>query len=176
MGLMLVVISSAFRLTYRSVESGDKKSEYIERTSSSMSVVESQFQSFLPIMYDDGALVKYRFSGTTDSASFSTDYSIWGSGPVMAYYNIDTDTDGKKTLYLTEESIYGFQSKEPMRVRLFSGMLDMSFSYFYKEPSAQKGRWVNSWIAGSSVPSLVRLSISDGNRELDIPIELRASR
>ena len=78
-GIIVLIIVGAMRLGMRSVEAGERRIDTFERSQSSLNIIDSQIQSFVPLTYvsEDGTN-KYYFSGERESMQFSTNYSIWG--------------------------------------------------------------------------------------------------
>jgi general secretion pathway protein J len=48
-GIIILIITGAMQLSFRSVESGEKKIEALERMRSSLAVIDSQIQSEIPL-------------------------------------------------------------------------------------------------------------------------------
>src|SRR3989337_2471377 len=53
LGIIMVILVGALRLGFRSVESGEKKIESFERMRVSLSIIDSQIQSQIPLTYQN---------------------------------------------------------------------------------------------------------------------------
>ena len=128
--------SGAMQLGFRSVESGEKKIEALERIRSSLAVIDSQVQSEIPLTYYDEGERKYYFIGDRGFLQFATNYSIWGLGQgySIATYTVETGEDGKQDLYATENTV-GIEATRS--VKLFDAFDSIYFEFFYKEPTEE---------------------------------------
>src|SRR4030042_2758951 len=93
LGIIILIITGAMRLGFRSVDAGEKKAESLERFMSSLNIIDSQIQSLFPIMYNEEGTVNSNFTGSRESLQFSTNYSIWGvqKGYVTVSYNVSSE-------------------------------------------------------------------------------------
>ncbi|MBF0553348.1 MAG: prepilin-type N-terminal cleavage/methylation domain-containing protein [Nitrospirae bacterium] len=93
--VIAVIMSATVKLCLRSVEKGDKKVESTERLRAVVRVIESQLQSFVPMMYSDNGTTKqfYCFKGSEDSLVFVSNVSAWGRdrGTVAVKYEINSE-------------------------------------------------------------------------------------
>ena len=89
--IIIVVISGAMRIGSRSIASGEKKVESLERLRTSLSIINAQIQSGLPVTFLDQGATKYYFKGDRNSLQLSTNYSIWGGqrGYVIVAYRVE---------------------------------------------------------------------------------------
>lgn len=176
-GMIVLVLSQALRLGYRSVDSGEEKAEYIERQRAAFMAFQSQAQGFLPISYYEDGKRKYRFKGEEDFLSFPTNYSIWkGSegGYVAVAYRIRTEDNGTKTLYASEVPPLALQEVLAEEVKLIEGLDALEFGYFGTHPAEETGRWFALWEAEDAVPEMIRIHAVKGRREIYLPVFLRA--
>jgi general secretion pathway protein J len=176
-GIIVLIVVGAMRLGMRSVESGEKKIDALERAQSSLNIIDSQIQSFVPLSYVSGdGTRKYYFKGERESMQFSTNYSIWGGerGYVTATYSVKTEDSGRQVLYASE-NVVGMEGTR--ETRLFNSFERIYFEYFYKEPTAQEGQWVDQWTDDTSTPKKVRLHFIEGPNDLSmiIPFRVRGS-
>jgi general secretion pathway protein J len=173
-GLIVLIITGALRLGFRSIDSGERKIESIERIRSSLNIIDSQIQSELPLTYfnEDGEN-KYFFKGEEALMQFPTNYSIWGGerGYVIATYRVETGMDGKQALYVSEHFI-GIDYKRD--TKLFDSFERIYFEYFYKDPTEEEGNWVNEWTDDTSIPEKVMLHLIDGRRDFSMIIPYRS--
>lgn len=171
-GLIVLIILGALRLGYRSIESGEKKIEYLERIRSSFHIIDSQVQSYFPLTYEDEGGKKYYFKGKRGLMQFPTNYSVWGGekGYVITTYTVTPAENGKQLLYVTEQ-IVGFESTR--EAKLFDHFDAIYFEYFFKDPVEETGRWVDEWTEEESVPEKVRVHFIEGAKDLPIIIPLR---
>ncbi len=176
-GIIVLIVVGAMRLGIRSVESGERKIDSFERAQSSLNIIDSQIQSFVPLSYvsEDGTR-KYYFKGERESMQFSTNYSIWGGGRgyVTATYSVRTEDSGRQALYASE-NIVGMEGTR--ETRLFDSSERIYFEYFFKEPTEQEGKWVDQWTDDTSTPKKVRLHFIEGPNDLSmiIPFRVRGS-
>lgn len=175
-GLIVLIILGALRLGYRSIESGEKKIEYLERIRSSFHIIDSQIQSYFPLTYEDEGGKKYYFKGKRGLMQFSTNYSVWGGekGYVIATYTVTPAENGKQLLYVTEH-IVGLESTR--EAKLFDHFDAIYFEYFFKGPMEETGKWVEEWTEEDSVPEKVLIHFIEGAKDLPmiIPLRIRAS-
>jgi general secretion pathway protein J len=172
-GLIVLIILGALRLGYRSIESGEKRIEYLERIRSSFNIIDSQIQSFSALTYnDDMGVKKYYFIGKRGLLQFSTNYSVWGGekGYVVATYTVVPAENGKQFLYVTEHVVGLEQTRE---VKLFDHFDAIYFEYFFKDPTEEAGKWVEEWTEEESVPEKVRIHFIEGAKDLPMIIPLR---
>jgi len=171
-GIIILIITGAMRLGFRSVNAGEKKIESLERIRSSLSIMGYQIQSEIPLIINDNGTKKYSFSGDKTSIQFPTNYSIWGGekGYVTVTYSVDTDIRGKKTLYASE-SMVGLSGGG--ETKLLDAFDDISFEYFHKDPTMEQGEWVEQWTDDNSLPEKIRIHLLYGFRDLSITIPMR---
>ncbi|HET6516498.1 MAG TPA: prepilin-type N-terminal cleavage/methylation domain-containing protein [Thermodesulfovibrionales bacterium] len=171
-GVIILIVAAAMRLGFRSVDTGEKRIESLERMRSSMNIIDYQIQSEIPLTFDDDGIKKYTFTGTKDSLQFSTNYSIWGGkkGYVTVTYTVETDANGKKVLAVSE-NIVGLAGGAA--TTLLTPHDDISFDYFYKEPTDETGKWTDKWTDTNSIPESIRLNLTDGRKELGVIIPMR---
>ncbi len=172
-GVIVLIVGGAMRLGFRSVESGARKIDSLERIRTSLNIVDSQVQSEIPLTITDDTGTKYSFTGEKDSISFSTNYSIFGGekGYVNVTYTVVTDSSGKKSLNATE-SIVGLE--ESREVKLFDSFDDISFEYFYKGPTDENGQWVEQWTDETSIPPKIKLHLVNARKDISMIIPMRS--
>lgn len=172
-GVIAVILAAAMRLGFRSVDSGEKRIESLERMRSSLSIIESQIQSGLPLTVDEDGVKKYLFTGEREVMEFSTNYSIWAGlkGYAIVAYKVESAGNGKKILSVSENIVGMGKGGE---TTLLKSHDDIYFEYFYKDPTKEEGEWVDEWTETTSLPEKVRLHIVDGKKELATIIPMRA--
>ncbi len=173
LGIIILIIAGATRLGFRSVESGERKIEQLERLRTSLNTIESQILSEIPLTYtDDDGSKRYYFRGDRDFLLFPTNFSLLNGqrGYVMASYNAVTGQDGRPVLYLSESSI-GTASKT--ETKLLEGFDRISFEYFYKEPAAEEGTWVTQMTDDTIMPEKIAVHIVLGSQDLSMIIPMR---
>ena len=171
-GLIVLIMVGAMRLGIRSIDSGEKKIESLERTRSSLNILDSQIQSQIPLTYDDEGIKKYYFVGDRELLQFATNYSIWGGqkGYVVVTYKIYSDNSGKQILYASE-NVIGLDNNREVRL---SGTFDkIYFEYFYKDPTEEEGKWIEQWADDVNIPEKVRVHLVEGTRDLSLIIPMR---
>lgn len=172
-GIIVLIITGAMQLSFRSVESGEKKIEALERMRSSLAVINSQIQSEIPLTFDDEGERKYYFIGDRGFLQFATNYSIWGMGQgyVIATYTVETGETGKQILYASE-NIVGTETTRT--VKLFDTLDTIYFEFFYQDPTEEVGMWVDEWTDEFSMPEKIKIYLVEGMKDFSMIIPLRA--
>ena len=173
-GIIVLVITGAMRLGFRSVEAGEKKIESIERTTASLSILDAQIQSECPVTYtDEDGSRRYYFKGDRTSMVFSTNYSLWSgeTGYVLVHYSVAPDDSGRQSLFVSENLI-GMDSMR--ETKLFEAFDEIYFEYFYKGPTDEKGNWVDEWTEDTDIPEKVKVHLIQGTRDISLIIPMRA--
>ena len=173
LGVIVLITAGAMRLGFRAVVTGENKVEHLERMRASLSIIDSQIQSEIPLTYNDDGARKYAFKGARESLQFPTNYSLWSGqmGYVMVTYTVVSQAGGKKALSLSE-NIVGAESKR--EARLFDAADRISFEYFFKDPTEEEGRWVEQWTDETNIPEKVKLHVIQGSQDLSLIIPMRA--
>jgi general secretion pathway protein J len=165
-GIIVLIVAGAMRLGYRSVDAGERKIESLERMRASLTLIDSQIQSEIPLTIDEDGSRKYYFKGEKGTLLFPSNYSLWGgqTGYVVVTYSVVPDERGKQTLWISE-------------TKLFESLDEISFQYFYQGPTDQEGNWVEQWTENTDIPKKVRVRLVQGTRELSliIPMKTRGS-
>ena len=169
---ILLVISGAVRLAYRSMGTGERKMESLERFRASLTVIDSQIQSGIPLTYEDNGVKRLYFEGSRSSLKFATNYSIWSgrSGYVIVQYTVSPDQNGKLTMYATENVIGTAMKRQTM---LLAGLDQMYFEYLSRD-IVEEGQWIDQWTDDSKTPEMIRLRLLSGSRDFSIIIPMRA--
>lgn len=173
LGIIIVIIIGALRLGFRSVDSGEKKMNSLERIRASLLIIDSQIQSQIPLTYAEEGETRYYFSGDSKSLNFSTNYSIWGGqkGYVIVTYRVEPDEKGKEILYASE-SIMGIEgSKE---TKLLDNFDAIYFEYFSKGPTEKEGQWSRELTGDHNIPGKIKLHTVTGEKDLSMIIPIRA--
>jgi hypothetical protein len=89
----------------------------------------------------------------------------------MVDYEVKTDDNRKKFLSVSENAVGVSGGGE---TRLLNIHDDISFEYFSKGPTDEKGDWVDTWTDTTTTPEKVRIHIVDGKRDLATIIPMRA--
>ncbi len=171
--VIILVATGALRLGYRSVESGEKKIEGLERFRASLSIIDAQVQSAVPLTYERDAAKRVYFEGRRDYMKMATNYSIWGGrrGYVVVEYTVQTDESGKMVLYASEGMVGTTNAR---KTTLLKGLDQIYFEYFLKEPTQEQGQWVDQWADDAKVPQKIRLRLLSGRKEISMIIPMRA--
>ncbi len=170
--IIAAIVFAAMRLGFRSVEGGEKKIESLERTRTSITIVESQIQSQIPLTADTDKGRTFIFTGSKEFLQFPTNYSIWGGekGYVTVTYSVETGDNRRQSLRASE-TIVGLEgTRETM---LFKDLDAINFEYFYKGPTDEEGKWVDEWEDVTMTPEKVRLHVVDGTRVFAMIIPMR---
>lgn len=160
--LLLAVIVSiagvAMRLACRSVSAGEIKMERLERFRSSISIIEAQLESRMPLVFIVDGNRQSSFTGDREMLQFTTNYSIWNGrqGYVLVKYQVERDRDGKKFLRATERLI---GAEKPNETVLFNSLDDISFEYFFRDVAAEEGRWMEAVPQELAFPEKTRVNL-----------------
>lgn len=176
LGIVVVIIAGAMRLGFRSVESGERKVESLERMRTSFGLLDAQIQSAFALA-ETGENVevgspRFRFAGEHFLLQFPSNYSLW-SGPlgyVMVTYRVLPDEKGGKALHLTENVIGTDRIREVM---LLDRAREISFEYFFKEAAEEEGSWVEQWTDTESIPEKIRVKLARDSVSLSLIIPVR---
>lgn len=174
-GVIALIVTGAIRLGLRSVSSGENKIDHLEKKRASFSIIDSQIQSQIPLSYEENGERKYYFQGDRGALQLATNYSIWGGqkGYVLVRYKVESDSAGKQFLAVSENIIGMNNNRES---RLFSAVDAIRFEYFFKDPTEEKGKWVDTWTDSANIPGKVKLHLLYGNSDTSMIIPLRTTR
>ena len=170
--IIVLIISVAANLGYRSFNSGEKKMNAVERLRSSLTIIDAQIQSGVPLTLEDGGVKQYYFMGEQDSLKFSTNYSIWGGqrGYVIVNYRVDADDRGKRTLFASEYKVGMENQKE---TKLLEGFDEITFDYFKQDETEEEGEWVTQWADEEMMPTRIRINLVRGSTSLSYIVPVR---
>lgn len=165
--IIVLIIFGAMRLGYRSIEKVEKTTEFLERLRTTLNIIDSQFQSQIPLTYEENGEKKLYFVGQKESVQFSSNYSVWSGqrGYVKVMYNVEPDANGRQSLYVTENTISIEDSRKTVLLQGFEGI---SFQYFFKSPLNEAGEWRDEWTETSSLPDKVAINIFDRSRKVSM--------
>ena len=170
--IIVLIISVAANLGYRSFNSGEKKMNSVERLRSSLTIIDAQIQSGVPLTSEDGGVKQYNFMGEQDSLKFSTNYSIWGGqrGYVIVNYRVDTDDRGKRTLFASEYKVGMENQKE---TKLLEGFDEITFDYYKQDATEEEGEWITQWVDEEMMPTRIRINLVRGSNSLSYIMPVR---
>ncbi|MEW6117908.1 MAG: prepilin-type N-terminal cleavage/methylation domain-containing protein [Nitrospirota bacterium] len=172
-GIIIIITTGAMSLGFRSVDAGERKIMALERTRTSVNIIDSQIQSafILKKSEADSAATKTEFTGGHYQLSFPSHFSLWGEGAgyVMVSYRV-AEENGKKVLYASEVHATTGTTRE---TKLIDDAKEIAFEYFYKGPTDEQGEWVEEWTDGENVPEKVRLIVEKGKSNLSLIIPMR---
>ena len=173
-GVIAVILTNALRLGIHAVSSGEQKIEQIERTRTSLQIIDSQIQSQIPLTFEEDAEKKYYFQGEREYVQFTTNYSLWGGrkGYVLVRYTVEADTTGKQFLSVSENIIGTGTTRESM---LFSAVDTIYFEYYFRDPTEEEGEWVDTWTDTANIPGKIRVHLLYGQRDIPFVIPLRTA-
>lgn len=177
-GIIVVILAGAMRLGSRSIASGEKKIEQLDRLRATINFLDSQIQSLLPITHEVEGEFKNYFVGEREFLQFATNYSVWGGekGYVIATYTVKTNEEGKQDLYISE-SIIGIDFLR--ETKLIGNFDRIYFEYYYVEPlvevEKEQGVWVDHWEDESSIPEKILCHFIKDNEDSPILIPVRVT-
>jgi general secretion pathway protein J len=171
-GLIVLIVSGAMRLSYRSVSSGEKRIDQLERLRMTVGILAAQVQSSLPLKLDKDTEPKNSLSGQDDELDLATNYSLWKgqAGYVLATYSIAPGPDGKQTLSIAEHTV---GLGDTHQAELLTGCEEMHFSYYAKDTTESEGSWKDAWTDENLIPEKIRLTMKKSGRDMSITIPLR---
>lgn len=176
--VVVVIIGGAMRLGFKSVNTGERKIEALERMRVSLGVIDAQIQSsfFLPVKAKPGEAAPDtmpQFKGDHQGMQLSTNYSLWGgeSGSIVVTYRVEQDEKGYMSLYASESMTGG---NNPRELKLLEGHREISFDYFYKGPTDEKGSWVEQWTDDQAVPEKIRVNLLKDGKDLTLILPIRS--
>lgn len=170
--IIVLIISVAANLGYRSFNAGEKKMNAVERLRSSLTIIDAQIQSGVPLTLEEGGVKQYYFAGEQDSLKFSTNYSIWGGqrGYVIVNYWVDTDDRGKRTLFASEYKVGMENQKE---TKLLEGFDEITFDYYKQDATEEEGEWITQWVGEEMMPTRIRINLMRGSNSLSYIMPVR---
>jgi prepilin-type N-terminal cleavage/methylation domain len=175
--LLVAIMAGAMRLAHRSIERGERKSEYLERSRISFLVLDAQIQSAMLLARADDEAGRLLFEGSGDSVKFASNYSLTGGyrGYVMVAYRVKPNGEGRSALYIEENTIGVANARE---MRLLDGMDEIRFEYFRKENDADDtaGEWVETWTDEMLFPWRIRIHLSRGGQKVQLTVPVRARK
>lgn len=171
--MIVVILGGAYRLSFRSLEAGEKRIEAIERFRTSMGILTAQLQSAVPLTYDEDGTKKSYFKGSAETLRFASGYSVWGEnrGTIVVSYRLESGDDGRWALYVAEQ---GIGMEETREVKLFDKMRQFSFSYFGRGVAEEKGRWWTEWTDDTTAPEQVQIAFRRDQQEETFLVPLYA--
>lgn len=170
--IIVLIVAGAASLGYRSFSSGERKLNAIERLRSSLTIIDAQVQSGVPLTLEDGGVKQYYFMGEQDALKFSTNYSIWGGqkGYVIVNYRVEADDHGKRTLFATE---YKVGMENTQETKLLEGFDEITFDYFKQDATEEEGEWISQWIDEEMMPTRIRINLVQGSKSLSYIMPVR---
>lgn len=171
-GLIVLIVGGAMRLSYRSVSSGEKRIDQLERLRMTVGMFAAQVQSSIPLTLDQDTEPKNSLSGQSDALDLATNYSLWKgqAGYVLAAYRIAPGPDGKQALSISEHTVGVGDTRE---AELLTGCEEMRLSYYAKAAAESEGSWKDSWTDENRVPEKIRLSMKKSGKDISIIIPLK---
>lgn len=173
-GIIAVIITGAMKISFDTVDKGEKRISSLDRFQTSFSLVDSQIQSQIPLTYDDNGEKKFYFDGSQKSIRFSSNYSLWnaGKGYVLVTYTVEMDSNGKEALTVSE-NIIGMENRK--ETKLFKDFDAIHFEYYYKGPSEAEGVWTDEWTDPLSLPLKVMLHLAREDSTVSFIIPMRTT-
>lgn len=170
--IIVLIIGGAVGLGYRSFTSGERKLNSSERLRASLTIIDAQIQSGVPLTLEEGGVKQYYFVGEQDELQFSTNYSIWGGqrGYVIVHYRVEADDAGKRTLFASERRI-GVEGER--ETKLLEGLDEIGFEYFAEDAIEEEGEWISRWSDEETMPSRIRINVKRGSKALSYVVPVR---
>lgn len=173
-GILVLIIAGAMRLGLNIVDKGEAKINSLERTRTSIKIVNSQIQSQFPIAFEEDGEKKFYFQGENKTMQLAANYSIWGGqrGYVLVRYKVETDESGKEMLTASENIIGMDNIKE---TTLFKSFDKIYFEYFFKDPLKEEGEWVDKWTDNFKIPEKIKLHLEAKGKDFSMIIPVRTA-
>jgi outer membrane lipoprotein-sorting protein len=173
-GIVILIIAGAMRLSLNIVDKGEAKIDSLERTRTSLKIISSQIQSQFPFTFEAGGEKKFYFQGEDKAMQLAANYSIWGGqrGYVLVRYKVETDESGKEMLTASENIIGMDNIKETI---LFKSLDKIYFEYFFKDPTEEEGEWVDKWEDSFKLPEKIRLHLEAEGKDFSMIIPMRVN-
>lgn len=170
--LIVAIVGASMRMGYRSIEKGENKATALERFKVSLSLMDAQIQSAIPLKTTDDEINRYLFEGKKDSLKFASNYSLMGGqkGYAVVAYSVQADADNRCTLFIQENTVGMENQKE---IKLLEGFDDIHFEYFFKDPTAEEGQWVEEWTDTTAMPEKVRIHLVRGSKQISLIVPMR---
>ncbi|MFA5354103.1 MAG: prepilin-type N-terminal cleavage/methylation domain-containing protein [Thermodesulfovibrionales bacterium] len=172
LGLIIVIIASAMRLGYRSLNSGEKKSEEVERLITATHLMDAQIQSMMSSRSaEEGAEMKYPLSGGQESITFPSNYSLFNGqrGYVMVSYSVASE--GKGQSLFAQENTIGIEEKR--ETKLMGPFDRIVFEYYLRDAGAEEGQWTGEWTDAGHLPERIRARLISGTSEMILLFPVR---
>ena len=173
-GIVILIIAGAMRLSLNIVDKGEAKIDSLERTRTSLKIINSQIQSQFPFTFEEGGEKKFYFQGEDKAMRLAANYSIWGGqrGYVLVKYKVEADESGKEMLTASENIIGMDNIKE---TTLFKSLDKIYFEYFFKDPTEEEGAWVDKWEDSFKLPEKIRLHLEAEGKDFSMIIPVRVN-
>jgi general secretion pathway protein J len=192
LGLILLIISSAFRLGLSAWEKGESVKEEYQKVREISRLVCQQIKSSIPYkMKTETAEGDYlAFDGKTHSLKFVSALPIKARQPqgfVYALYEFQEEgrDEGRLVYYeqrVLNKNFFEEKPKEESSVSLLEGISDVRFEYFRREDKDKSWTegWVEQWNAKdeNELPQALRVTITLKNKNTEkreAPFSLLAS-
>lgn len=175
LSLIVVMAGAAMRLSVQSVEKGEGAITSIERVRTSVRVIQSQVQSFVPITKRNLQKIVFDFLAEPASFSFYSAISVWGRDASVqsVTYDVIRNENGHSLLVTEKDRFRNFVRS----TYLFANLNTISFKYFVRSPASKEGTWMDSVEDKDNIPEqvLVRLVGRDLQEDLVIPVRTQSS-
>ncbi len=169
--MILVITLGALRISSRSVAAGEKKMDSQEGLRTVLSILDAQIQSQVPLTYEEEGQKIYYFKGDRKTLRLSSNHSIWGGqkGYVVVDYRVEADQTGKEVLYASEQ-IPGIEGRQDTRL---IEATEISFEYFHRDPTEERGKWMDQLSEGTTIPEKIRFHMVNGTKNLVLVFPVR---
>lgn len=178
MATIFIVIGFSMRLSVRSVEKGEARIEFLERLRGAFKIINSQVESFVPLMYDDTTGKRlYAYEATENKFIFYSSISLWGrnKGIINVTYEVISDEYGA-SLKLIENNMFFEKTRE---VLLFEDYDKIEFEYYIRKAFDSEGQWVSEVDSPTSVVEIFRLNMTGGHlgeKSYTIPVITKTAK
>jgi general secretion pathway protein J len=172
--VVVTMVAGTMRLGYRSVETGERRIEAVERLRRSMSVIDAQIQSSMPLAFEQQGDRKSYFRGDRRSLRFVTNHSLWRgrNGYAVVSYQVEPNAWGRLTLLVSENPV---GLAVTAQTRLLVDCDDIEFYYFRKRVAGEEARWVEQWTDDVLTPEKIWFHVRQKGWDSSLIIPVRVT-
>ncbi len=168
MAVIVAIVGISLGLACRSIETGEKRMERLERFRVSWTILNAQIGSMMPLTYTNEGEKKLFFKGSSSSLQISTNHSIWHGqqGHVLVKYTIDSD----KTLKASENLIGVDHIRE---TTLLENVEEVAFQYYFRDLDGT-GQWLDEWVEDRYIPEKTKIYMTFEGKKYSMIIPVRS--
>lgn len=168
MAVIVAIVGISMGLACRSIETGEKRMERLERFRASWTILNAQIGSMMPLSFTIEGEKKLFFKGSSSSLQISTNYSIWHGqqGHVLVKYTVDSDETFKAS-----ENLIGVD--HVWETTLLENVEEIAFKYFFTDQDGT-GQWLDEWVEDRYMPEKTKINITIEGKKYSMIIPVRS--